>query len=97
LEHPGAAAVLVGERMPAWAHALAALLNHRLRAPIQLHPSPRILDGTGLGPLLDALDAGAVDTLVIVGGNPAHTAPVDHRLPERLRRARRIVRFGAYE
>src|SRR5690606_11266642 len=94
---PGASAVFVGERLPPWAHALAALLNHRLAAPVDLHPVVRTLDGTALAPLLDALDAGEVDTLVVIGGNPAYTALPEQRVAESLRRARRLIRVGPYE
>lgn len=101
--HAGSGLVVAGERQPAAVHAFAALLNVVLGNVSRTvsHTEPAILEagrsGPGLEGLITALDAKAVDTLVIVGGNPAYTAPVDFELPTRLGRIRRSVYLGLYE
>src|ERR1051325_1147680 len=51
----------------------------------------------GIVELARALRAGQVETLVILGGNPAYTAPADLDWAAAQRKARSIVRLGYYE
>ncbi|MCW5559969.1 MAG: 4Fe-4S dicluster domain-containing protein, partial [Verrucomicrobiae bacterium] len=44
-----------------------------------------------------ALNAGQVDTLVILGGNPAHNAPADLKFATAAKKAKTVVRLGYYE
>ena len=47
--------------------------------------------------LAGQLNAGAVDTLVILGGNPAYTAPVELDWKQTQRKAKTVIRLGYYE
>jgi anaerobic selenocysteine-containing dehydrogenase/ferredoxin len=47
--------------------------------------------------LMDEVDEGEVETLIILDGNPVLTAPVDLRLSERLGRVAHCVYVGMYE
>ncbi|HEU4700086.1 MAG TPA: 4Fe-4S dicluster domain-containing protein [Gemmatimonadales bacterium] len=50
----------------------------------------------GAATLAQAIEAGAVDTLMILGGNPALTAPAELGLPRALARVRQVVQLAAY-
>jgi molybdopterin-containing oxidoreductase family iron-sulfur binding subunit len=100
LLHRGKAVVWVGDRRSAEAHvvghALEALVGGEV---VRLTPSPIVAAGVAdfdLGGLLDALDAGAVDTLITFGTNPAFTLPAELRFEERMRRARRRVALASH-
>ncbi|RME93261.1 MAG: 4Fe-4S dicluster domain-containing protein, partial [Verrucomicrobia bacterium] len=97
--HPGETVVLAGARQPAAVHFLAAALNVALEAvgkQVDYLPETRPEAGD-LAALVDALNAGQVQTLVILGGNPGLTAPADLRWPEACRKAKQIFRLGAHE
>ena len=51
---------------------------------------------TSIAELTQAMDAGQVEVLVILGGNPVYTAPVDLRFSERLARVGVSVYHGDY-
>jgi molybdopterin-containing oxidoreductase family iron-sulfur binding subunit len=99
--HAGACVVTVGRGQPAEVHALAHLINASLGAfgrTVTLIEPPVLAAGRhGLHALAAALDAGRVDTLLILGGNPAYTAPADLAFARRLRSAHRSVYLGLYE
>ena len=99
--HAGACVVTVGRGQPAEVHALAHLLNASLGAlgrTVTLIDPPVLEAGRhGLGALAAALDAGRVDTLLILGGNPVYTAPADLAFARRLRSVHRSVYLGLYE
>jgi molybdopterin-containing oxidoreductase family iron-sulfur binding subunit len=79
----GHAFVVVGSRQPPRVHALAHAINAALGANgtlVQLEAvaDPDELDAvTDLRALVDAMTAGAVDALVMLGGNPVYDAPAD--------------------
>ena len=81
--HRGSALLHVGPDQPAETHALVHALNEALEGrgrSYDLLPSaePAPVDQrASLTDLVRAMDRGAVDTLLILGGNPAFTAPAD--------------------
>jgi molybdopterin-containing oxidoreductase family iron-sulfur binding subunit len=94
LAAPGAVALAGGLDLPGWAHALLFAIGDAVGAHTVVTPSPWLAPPTGLGALVAALDAGAVDTLVILEGNPGYTAPA---LAHRLGAARQVVRLGLHD
>jgi MoCo/4Fe-4S cofactor protein with predicted Tat translocation signal len=84
--HKGASLVIVGDEQPPAVHALAHLINSDLgnvgktvfySDPIEANS----VDQTqSLRELVGDIDAGKVETLIILGGNPAYNTPVDLRL-----------------
>jgi molybdopterin-containing oxidoreductase family iron-sulfur binding subunit len=46
--------------------------------------------------LVKDLDAGAVEVLIVIGGNPALTAPVEFGMRDRLKKAKLRIRLGLY-
>jgi molybdopterin-containing oxidoreductase family iron-sulfur binding subunit len=103
VSHKGRSLVIAGGSQPAVVHALAALLNVALGnvGRTVRFVVPAILGaGTnahGLEPLLADLDAGHVKTLVILGGNPSYTAPVDLDFGSRIQKAKNTAYLGAYD
>ncbi len=96
LANRGASVVVVGERQPAWVHALAFAINEALGANEQIVQFRDHTDrprGGGLDALVQA--AGEIETLVVIGANPgyAHTGDVD---VSALGRIARVVHAGYY-
>jgi len=74
----GKSVVAVGAAQPAWAHALALAINHKLGnigKTVTLYPEAQQPAGASLASLIERLNAGQVDTLVILDGNPVYDAP----------------------
>jgi len=84
--HKGASIVIAGDEQPPSVHALAHAANNFLgnvgktvfySDPIEANS----VDQTqSLRELVGDIDAGKVETLIILGGNPAYNTPVDLRL-----------------
>ena len=81
--HRGASIVIAGEHQPPRVHAIAHALNQSLdnvgktvlyTDPVESNPVDEI---ASLGELVADMRAGAVETLLILGGNPVYDAPAD--------------------
>lgn len=99
--NPGESVVAVGPRQPAEVHALAMKLNSLLgnlgkTVVFTDEREPEVQRGS-IGDLSAAIDAGEVDALVVVGGNPAYDAPTDLNLAEKLDKLVDTIRLGYYE
>src|SRR5262249_21141373 len=100
--HSGACVVIPGECQTPMVHALAHIINEKLgnagktvfhSDPVEANPVDQF---ASLQDLVKDLDAGVVEILLILGGNPAFTAPVELGMRERLQKARLRVRLGLY-
>jgi molybdopterin-containing oxidoreductase family iron-sulfur binding subunit len=86
----GRALVVVGSRQPPAVHALAYALNAALgglgsTVIYARTADPDELDAaTDLRALTDAMGAGQVDALIMLGGNPVYDAPADLAFAEKL-------------
>jgi len=99
----GASLVLAGEQQSAAVHALAHAMNAALgnagktvfyTDPVEADPADQV---ASLSDLVKDLDAGAVDLLLILGGNPAYNAPVELGLRDRLKKATLRIHLGLQE
>src|SRR5215468_1444961 len=81
--HRGRSIVIAGEIQPPEVHALAHMINRRLgnvgktvfyTEPAEFNPTAHM---DSLRQLSGDISGGHVDTLVIIGANPAYTAPPD--------------------
>ncbi len=81
--HKAKALVVIGESQPAEIHALGCAMNAALGAlgqtityiePLDPHPDSSI---ESLRTLVEDMNAGKVDTLLMIGSNPVYTAPAD--------------------
>ncbi len=91
----GKALVVAGPRQSAEVHAIAALINQQLGAPVVYTKiesyTPQV---AALKELAAEIGAGSVDTLVILGGNPAYTAPADLAFADKLAKVANTVYLG---
>jgi MoCo/4Fe-4S cofactor protein with predicted Tat translocation signal len=101
--HRGRSVVVTGERQPAAVHDLAHRMNDLLgntgstvvySAPFVASPA----DGAAsLAELVGEMNAGKVDTLLILGGNPVFTAPVDLGFLTALDKVGARIHLGLYQ
>jgi molybdopterin-containing oxidoreductase family iron-sulfur binding subunit len=90
LAHRGAGVVVAGDHQPAAVHATVHAINHALgnagrtvvhTEPVEAAPAEQL---ASLRELVAEMEGGAVELLLILGGNPVYTAPADLRFAERL-------------
>src|SRR4029450_4041500 len=102
-ENRGSSAVVVGNHQPGWVNALAHAINGHLGnigqsiemiAPIDDQPTNQI---DSLRKLVNALNNGEVDLLVIFGGNPLYNTPAAFEFKSAIRKAKRAVHLSLYE
>lgn len=103
LANKGRSIVIAGDAQPAAVHHLVCAMNEVLgnagktviyTEPVEVEP---VDQAQSLRDLAAAIDEGAVDTLVILGGNPVFTAPADLHLAERLAKVRLRMHLGLYK
>jgi molybdopterin-containing oxidoreductase family iron-sulfur binding subunit len=99
----GGGAILVGPRQEPAVHALAAVLNQVLGATgstvsYTIEPDPvRPTHMTAIGELAAAMDSGSIQTLLILGGNPAYDAPIDLRFGNLLAKVPVTIHLSQYD
>ncbi|MFO1477728.1 MAG: TAT-variant-translocated molybdopterin oxidoreductase [Verrucomicrobiota bacterium] len=95
----GKSLVVAGYRQPLEVHVLAMQLNAALGnagATIDFLPEPEPAESS-IADLAQSLNAGEVDTLVMLGGNPAYTAPAPLEWAKAQAKAKSVVRLAYYE
>ncbi len=89
----GRSVVIAGERQPAIVHAIVAAIDHALGnvGATVTYSEPVVFEAGGpsheLDALAAALTAGTATSLLILGGNPAYTAPAQLDLARAIARA----------
>jgi len=77
----GRSLIVAGDKQPAWVHGLVVALNEALGntgTTVRYVPDAEApAFAGGIDELAQALNSGGVKTLVMLGGNPAYTAPAD--------------------
>jgi len=100
--HRGVSLVTPGDYQPPGVHVLAHMINGALgnigktvfyTDRIEAGPMDQI---ASLEELVKDLDAGAVDLLLVLGGNPAFNAPVDIGMRDRIQKAKLRVHLSQY-
>ena len=101
-QHRGASAVIPGQHQSPAVHVLAHAMNAALgnvgKTVIHtdaLDPNPADDIGS-LRELVQDMDAGKVDTLVIIGGNPVYNAPVDFNFAQRMSKVKLRIHMGLF-
>ena len=95
----GSALVIAGPRQPAEVHALCHWINSQLRGPVDfIAPVDPIAQGhaESLRSLSSELHDGRVETLAIVGANPAYDVPGALGLGEAIKAVPFTAHFGCY-
>ena len=99
----GFSLVIAGDYQPPIVHALAHAMNEKLgnvgktvfyTDPLEANPADQL---ASLEDLVKDLDAGAVELLLILGGNPAFNAPVELGMGSRLQKARMRAHLSLYD
>jgi molybdopterin-containing oxidoreductase family iron-sulfur binding subunit len=100
----GHAVVLAGRRQPPAVHALVAKINAAIGAVDKTldyieDPDPvgRTTHLESIKGLADALKAGSVKTLVILGGNPVYDGPADLELEKLIKSVPATIHLSEYE
>ncbi len=103
LAHRGRSLVIAGDGQPPAVHALAHAMNQALgnagktvvyTAPIEAEPVNQL---DSLRDLVADMDAGKVDLLLIVSGNPVYTAPVDLRFADAMAKVQLRAHLSLYD
>jgi molybdopterin-containing oxidoreductase family iron-sulfur binding subunit len=95
----GKSLVVAGIRQPMAVHLIVSAINAKLGnigKTVELVEAPAMISGE-ITELAEALNKGAVDTLVIAGANPIYNAPADLDWTATQRKAKTVVRLGYYE
>ena len=101
--HRGRSVIVPGDHQPASLHALAHAMNQSLgnNGATVIYTEPveaqAVEHGRSLRELVDAMAGGAVQTLMILGGNPVYTAPADLKFADLLVRTAFTVHLSPYE
>jgi MoCo/4Fe-4S cofactor protein with predicted Tat translocation signal len=102
LNHKGASLIVTGDHQPATVHALVHAMNAALSnvqatlfytQPVEEHPVNHL---ESVRELCADMDAGKVDTLVMVGVNPVYTAPHDFDFASKLKKVRNSVQVSRH-
>jgi molybdopterin-containing oxidoreductase family iron-sulfur binding subunit len=95
----GKSLVVVGDQQPAAVQALGFALNNALGAPGQTLRGLGVesAPAASIEELAAAMQAGRVQNLFLLGGNPVYNAPSDLRFGELLAGVPHSVRLGLYE
>ena len=75
VENAGHSIIIAGEHLQKSVHAIVIAINEALSAPINYVAVPTAEQG--IAAAVARLNKGAVETLVILGGNPVYDAPID--------------------
>jgi MoCo/4Fe-4S cofactor protein with predicted Tat translocation signal len=96
--HQGECVVVAGAHLPAQVHAIVYAINIALGnvdKTIQFVETPKN-HAASLADLSAAAQAGKVDTLVVLGGNPRYNAPADLDFDGMVESINNVVRYGYY-
>jgi molybdopterin-containing oxidoreductase family iron-sulfur binding subunit len=99
LANRGKALIIAGERQPAGVHAAVCALNTHLGSTgttVTYHETSdaALPSVSSLGSLVSAMNAGTVQTLVVLGGNPVFDAPADLDFAAALAKVPHLIALG---
>jgi molybdopterin-containing oxidoreductase family iron-sulfur binding subunit len=104
-KNAGASVIIAGDEQPAMVHALAHQMNQALgnvgktvnyTAPVEAAPAAKSTTEPLIA-LTEALKAGEVDLLIVIGANPRYSAPGDLDFKTHFAKARQVVHIGMYQ
>ncbi|HVS34412.1 MAG TPA: TAT-variant-translocated molybdopterin oxidoreductase [Gemmataceae bacterium] len=103
--HPNRSIVIAGAGQPPVVHALAYAINDKLGNIgktvffTETPPRPRNAKAglDGLKTLAGDLEAGKVEVLLILSGNPAYAAPADLQFADKIGKAKLVAHLGLYQ
>ncbi len=102
-DNAGRSVVVAGSRQPAAVHVLVAAINQKLgniNKTVVYHPDPqpnRPSHTEALASLVKKVTSGAVDALLILGGNPAFNAPADLGFADALKKVKTSAHLALHD
>ena len=102
-QHQGSSIIIAGDSQPPEVHVLAHAMNAALgnvgktvvyTESIEVSPANQM---ESLRQLVSDMQAGQVQTLVVLGGNPSYTAPADVPFSQALSKVHDRIYLGLYE
>jgi len=95
----GEAVVFAGAHLPLEVHALAYAMNQALDAEGKTVTYVQLpdVDSASITTLAEAIEAGQIDQLFVLGGNPVYNAPADLDWAALQSKAGKVVRWGYHE
>ncbi len=102
-KHRGACLVVAGEHQPPAVHALAHTMNHALgsvgstviyTAPVEANPTHQL---QSLRELTADMEAGKVEMLLMLGGNPVFNAPADLNFVGKLAKVKTRIHLSQHD
>lgn len=98
-KHKGESLVVAGPHLPVGVHMLVYATNAALNAEgktIDYLPLPTN-DSATIGELVEKINGGSVESLIIMGGNPVYDAPADVKFGDALSKVDTVIRHGYYD
>jgi MoCo/4Fe-4S cofactor protein with predicted Tat translocation signal len=93
----GRAVVLCGSQQPAAVHQAVTQINQALGAAAIYPQAPGSASPAGtITDLAGRIGQGTIKTLLILGGNPAFTAPAELGLGDKLARVEQVIHLGSH-
>lgn len=100
--HKGSSIVIAGDYQPAEVHALVFAINEKLgnfgktmvfTEPVEVSPVDQV---ASLKDLVDDINGGKVDTILVLGGNPVYDAPADLKFREAFLKVPKRIGISLY-
>ena len=98
LDNQGASVVTAGDHLAPEVHALVFAINSVLGANGRIVSYAQTVESPAVSiqSLADSISAGKVDTLIILGGNPAYNAPADLGWEALQKSVKTVIRQGMF-
>ncbi len=100
-EHRGHAVLMAGAHLPAPIHAAVAAINAAVAGDLVTYFADprkgRTIGAEALASAAAQLSSGAVQTLIILGGNPAFDAPAELKLADAIAKAPNSIHLSEYD
>jgi molybdopterin-containing oxidoreductase family iron-sulfur binding subunit len=91
-DHAGQSIIIAGEHLPKSVHAIVIALNQIISAPVNYLEIPPLEQG--ISAAVSRLNEGSVQTLILLGGNPAYDSPVDLNWAKAQAQAKQSIYIG---
>ncbi len=95
--HAGKSLVLAGAHQTPAVHVIVNAINAKLGnlgKTVDYVALPEEATPASISDLAGVINAGAVDTLIVINGNPAYNAPADLNFPALLKKIPSVIRYG---
>ncbi|MDC0918283.1 hypothetical protein OAQ61_04200, partial [Candidatus Marinimicrobia bacterium] len=98
IKNKGESIIIGGSDLPADIHCLITGINNQLKAPIDYYPLDKahVTSMKDFKVLCKKMAKGAIDNLIILGGNPVYDAPSDCNFEASLKKVKSAVHLSSF-